>query len=114
MKLNPSSREWQFAFNVSKLNPHPMCWLLQWAGVKQRRSWSDRFLLILSGLLLVFSTVFLTVFAMVDPLAFWRWGLVLIGMGLTIFTFFTARRIEERQLKRNIEECRSSIRFGHS
>ena len=50
LELNPGSHDWEFAFNVSKLNRHPMCWLLQWPGVKQRRPWWDRWLLIIAAL----------------------------------------------------------------
>jgi hypothetical protein len=49
-ELNPASLDWQFAFDVSKLNRHPMNWLLQWAGVKQRRPWWDRWLLVCAAL----------------------------------------------------------------
>ena len=49
LELNPGSHDWEFAFNVTKLSRHPMCWLLQWAGVKQRRPWWDRWLLITNG-----------------------------------------------------------------
>ena len=52
-EMNPGSPEWEFAFNVSKLNRHPMVWLLQWAGVKQRRPWWDRWLLFAASLLFV-------------------------------------------------------------
>ena len=45
LTLNPAPRDWELAFNVSKLNRHPMYWLLQWAGLKQRRPWWDRWLL---------------------------------------------------------------------
>ena len=55
--MNPGSPEWEFAFNVSKLNRHPMVWLLQWAGVKQRRPWWDRWLLFAASLLFVIATI---------------------------------------------------------
>ena len=29
---NPALLDWDFAFSVTKLNNHPMYWLLQWAG----------------------------------------------------------------------------------
>ena len=50
-EMDPRSQEWEFAFNVSKLNRHPMAWLLQWAGVKQRRPWWDGWLLVAAALL---------------------------------------------------------------
>jgi hypothetical protein len=51
VQLNPASLDWDFAFAVAKLNQHPFSWLLQWAGVKQRRPWWDRWLLIVAACL---------------------------------------------------------------
>ena len=61
LRLNPASLDWDFAFAVAKLSQHPLCWLLQWAGVKQRRPWWDRWLLILAALLFIAASVSLMV-----------------------------------------------------
>jgi hypothetical protein len=54
-RLNPaSSLDWEFAVAVLKLNRHPMSWLLRWAGMKERRPWSDRWLLIVGASLVIF------------------------------------------------------------
>jgi len=38
MKLRIRHCYWDFAFSVTKLNSHPMYWLLQWAGVRVKQS----------------------------------------------------------------------------
>ncbi len=56
LRLNPASApDWEFAAAVSKFNSHPMSWLLDWAGVKLRRPWWDRWLLVAAALLFIFS-----------------------------------------------------------
>jgi hypothetical protein len=47
VRVNPASDlEWMCAVAVSKLNRHPMSWLLRWAGMKERKPWWDRPLLV--------------------------------------------------------------------
>ena len=112
-ELNPGSHDWEFALNVSKLNRHPLCWLLQWGGVKQRRPWWDRWLLILAALLLIFSGMSLMLLVIDKPWSLWRWTVVVIGYGsILLLTYIASRRIEQRQLERNIESYRSTSRFG--
>jgi len=54
MQFNPASvLSWEFAAAVSKLSRHPMSWLLHWAGAKPRRPWWDRWLLFVTGFLVV-------------------------------------------------------------
>lgn len=71
---NPGSLEWEFAFNVSKLNAHPLHWLLQWAGVKQRRPWSDRWLLLAASLFFVIVTIPLMLIVVDQEWVLWRLG----------------------------------------
>jgi hypothetical protein len=112
LELNPRSHGWEFAFNVSKLNRHPMCWLLRWAGVKQRRPWWDRWLLIIAALLFIISTMVLMLLVINEPWALWRWTAVVAGyVSIMVLMYFASRRIEERQLERNIERCRSASRL---
>jgi hypothetical protein len=112
LELNPRSHNWEFAFNVSKLNRHPMCWLLQWAGVKQHRPWWDRWLLVIAALTFVMSTLALMLLVTDEPWALWRWTTVVAGYVSIMFLMHLAsRRIEQRQLERNIEKCRSASRF---
>lgn len=109
LALNPASRDWEFAFNVSKLNHHPMCWLLQWAGLKQRTPWWDRWLLVSASLLFLVFTMPLLFLVVSNPGAWWRWAVVAVGYcGITFFTYVASRRIEERQLLENIKNCRSA------
>jgi hypothetical protein len=110
-EMNPGSQEWEFAFNVSKLNRHPMAWLLQWAGVKQRRPWWDRWLLVAASLLFVIVTIPLMLVVIDRERVLWRWGIVGAGyIGLLLFMRFVSRRIEQRQLEQNIEKCRDASR----
>ena len=103
-ELNPGSHDWEFAFDVSRLNRHPMCWLLQWAGVKQRRPWWALWLLIISALLFILSTVLLMLLVINKPWASWRWAAVLAGyVSVVLLVRLASRRIEERQLERRIE-----------
>ncbi len=58
IRLNAAlALDWEFALAVTKLNRHPMSWLLDWAGLRVRRPWWDRFLLIAVALVLIFSVV---------------------------------------------------------
>ena len=111
-EMNPGSQEWEFAFNVSKLNRHPMAWLLQWAGVKQRRPWWDRWLLVAASLLFAIITIPLMLVVIDRERVLWRWGIVGAGyIGLLLFMRFVSRRIEQRQLEQNIEKCRDASRI---
>src|ERR1700680_3485166 len=113
LELNPGSPDWEFAFNVSKLSRHPMCWLLQWAGMKQRRPWWERWLLIIAALLFIMSTMPLMLLVVNEPVALWRWTALVAGyVSILLLMYFASRRIEERQLERNIERCRSASRFA--
>jgi hypothetical protein len=110
-EMNPGSQEWEFAFNVSKLNRHPIAWLLQWAGVKQRRPWWDRWLLVAASLLFVIITIPLMLVVIDRERVLWRWGIVGAGyIGLLLFMRFVSWRIEQRQLEQNIEKCRDASR----
>jgi hypothetical protein len=111
-EMNLGSHEWEFALNVSKLNRHPMCWLLQWAGVKQRKPWWDRWLLIAASLFFVVANIPLMLLVIGKERVWWRWAIVGAGyIGLLLFMRFVSRRIEDRQLEQNIEKCRGSSRF---
>lgn len=110
--LNPASLDWDFAFAVTKLNRHPLSWLLQWAGVKQRRPWWDRWLLIIAAVAFIAATIPLMLLVIDRPGAWWRWAIVFIGyIGAVMAMYFAARRIEKRQLELNVERCRGASRF---
>jgi hypothetical protein len=111
LQLNPASLDWDFALAVAKLSQHPLSWLLQWAGVKQRRPW-DRWLLIVAALLVIGAGVPLMLLVTDRRSSLWRWSIVVAGYtGILLFTHFAARRIERHQLKRNVENCRIASRF---
>jgi hypothetical protein len=114
-KLTPSL-DWEFALAVFKLNNHPMHGLLKWAGVRQRRLASDVFLLIVAALLLVpavMALVLLVLFA-----GNTRWTAVLwVAVGFVYFAlilgmYFATRRMEQRQLEKEIDRCRLASRFA--
>jgi hypothetical protein len=112
VQLNPASLDWDFAFAVAKLSQHPLSWLLQWAGVKQRRAWWDRWLLIVVALLVIGAGVPLMLLATDRPWSLWRWTIVVAGYtGILLFMYFPSQRIERQQLRRNVENCRSASRF---
>jgi len=113
LALNPASLDWEFSFAVLQLNRHPMCWLLQWAGVKQRRPWWDRWLLIVAGLLVVVSAMALVLLAGNQPWTVYKWAGVGAGyVAIMLVMYFVSRRIEERQLEQNVERCRRGARFA--
>ena len=112
VQLNRESLDWDFAFAVAKFRQHPLSWLLQWAGVKQRRPWWDRWLLIVAALVFIAASVPAMVLVIDRPWSFWRWAVGIAGYsGLMLLMYFASRRIERQQLERNIECCRSASRF---
>jgi hypothetical protein len=112
-RLIPTSAlNWEFAAAVSKLNHHPMSWLLRWAGVKVRRPWWDRWLLVLAALLVIFSGAGLLLLAGNPPWTlFQRVGFAAGYAAVLLPIYFASRRLEEWQLKRNIERCRHGSSF---
>jgi hypothetical protein len=102
LRLNPAlALDWDFAAAVSKLNAHPMSWLLQWAGVKGRRPLWDGWLLIAAAQL-----------AGTEPWTpFQRAGVGAVFIAILVLLYFASRRSEEWQLKQNIERCRRSSSF---
>jgi hypothetical protein len=85
LRLNPALViDWDFAAAVSKLNGHPMSWLLQWAGVKVRRPWWDRWLLIAAALLLISSFATAALLAGTEPWTPFRWA----GVGAVYVVVF--------------------------
>ena len=47
-----AANDWEFAIAVLTLQGHPMLWLLQWAGIKEKKPWWDRWLLFIAAILL--------------------------------------------------------------
>jgi hypothetical protein len=108
LRVNPSlAPDWEFAAAVSKLNRHPMSWLLQWAGLKERRPWWDRCLLIAAALLFVLCGAALMLLAGNAPWTPFQWTGISAGyIAVLVLLHFASRRIEEWQLKKTIERCR--------
>jgi hypothetical protein len=115
LQLNPGSvLDWEFAAAVSRLNRHPVSWLLQWAGVKESRPWWDRWLLVAAALLFIFSVGAVMLLAGSEPWTGYQW--IAVGAGyiaIVVLLYFVSRRIEERQLRQNIERCRRGSASVH-
>ena len=108
MRMNPSTAiDWDLAAAVSKLNRHPISWLLHWAGVKVHRPWWDHWLLFATALLFVFSLGTLMILAVAEGWSKPQWvGFAAIYIALLALAYFASRRIEEWQLKQSIEKYR--------
>ena len=109
LRVNPpSSLDWQFAAAVSKLNRHPISILLSWAGVKVRRPWWDRWLLVVAALVFVLFAVALMLLAGDEPWTRFQWAIIGAGyVAMLLLLHYAARRIEEGQLRNTIENCRT-------
>lgn len=102
-----NSADWEFAIAVAKLNRHPMSWLLQWAGAKIKRPWWDQWLLFSVGLLPVMSILTLFVLAGDRPWSRIRWDAILFAyVAIFVFMYYVLRRMEDWQLRWQIERCR--------
>jgi hypothetical protein len=108
LRLNPASDlDWDLAAAVSKLHRHPMAWLLSWAGLKVRRPWWDRWLLIIAALLLIFCFAVPMLLALNQHWTRFQWsGIATAFIAILVLLHFVSRRIEEWQLKQTIERCR--------
>jgi hypothetical protein len=110
LQLTPTSElDWKFADAVSKLNDHPMSWLLRWAGVKERKPWWDRPLLV--GTALTFASVTFALMWFAEVGSGSRSGWIAFGVGyigILLLFYFASRHIEEWQLKHTIEKHRSN------
>ena len=92
LRLNPALViDWDFAAAVSKLNGHPMSWLLQWAGVKVRRPLWDRWLLIAAALLLISSVATAAALAGTEPWTPFRWRVSVLFTALSCFSCIMLR-----------------------
>lgn len=108
-QIHPASLDWEFAFAVFRLNRHPMWSLLQQAGLKYRRPAWDRILLIIASLVFVVAGVVLAFLVGLrdEPWSRIQWIEYGFGYGaVVVLMYFASRRIEEMQLRKEIERCR--------
>jgi hypothetical protein len=113
-KINPESLDWEFAFGVFRLNRHPMWGLLKQAGLKYRRPRWDGILLVVASLLFVVAEVVLAFVVGLgdEPWTRLQWIEFGFGCGAALFLmYFASRRLEERQLHKEIERCRVRCRL---
>jgi uncharacterized membrane protein YcjF (UPF0283 family) len=115
-QLNPASTlDWEFAVAVLKLNRHPMSWLLGWAGMKERRPWWDRWLLIVAALLVAIGFAAVMLIAGNDSWSRFQWAGVGAGyVAILILLYLGSRWTEQRQLKQTIERHRPDLTFRHT
>jgi len=114
-QIHPASLDWEFAFAVFRLNRHPMWGLLQQAGLKYRRPPWDGILLIIASLVLVVAGVVLAFLVDLgdEPWTHLQWIEFGFGYGaVVVLMYFGSRRIEEIQLRKEIERCRDRCRLA--
>lgn len=110
--ISPSSLDWEFALAVFNLNRHPMAGVLLQAGVKYRKPWWDRFLLVVAALLVI-AGVMVPIFL----LGIWdqpSYQLVACFVGFAVAlaaVYFSYRRMEDSQLQQEVERCRNQCRL---
>jgi len=108
LQVNPDDRNWLFAKAVTELHKHPMSWLLGWARVKLRRPWWDGCLLIVAALVAIILWMLL-MFVGLETHMWFRWPIVVAGAAALIAVMCIGTRwLEQSQLRRAIETCRSA------
>ncbi len=108
IQLNPVDKNWLFAKAVTEFHEHPMSWVLGWAGVKLRRPWWDRCLLILAAIASIIICVVLMSFA-IDGHLWFRWAVFAGGMAVLIALMRSGTRwMVHSQLSRAIERYRQA------
>jgi hypothetical protein len=101
--------EWDFAAAMFKLNRHPMSWLLQLAGLRERRPWWDRWLLVAAALLIILCGGAAMLFAQTHEES-WTWVEWAIFGGACAAAlaslYVASRRFGDWQLRKNVERFR--------
>jgi hypothetical protein len=108
----PSSLDWEFAFAVFNLNRHPMWGVLQQTGLRCRRPWWDRFVLIIVALLFIIAAMSLMFLVDIERPTPAKW--IELGLGyvaIMILMYVGSRRLEIWQLEQEIDRCRLGSRF---
>ncbi len=104
LRLDPSAREWQYAAAVTQVNHDPIFWLLEWSGVKERSRSCDRWLLVISGVVLVVIMLPLMLLMMSRHPNRLQWAeLIAVFFVFAGLLQLASRRITKRQLMRTIE-----------
>jgi hypothetical protein len=115
-----AAKRWNFAAAILQSHHHPMSWLLNWAGIRVTEARvSDRFLLVLTALVLV--TLLLGGILVLAGVAegqteIWKWidwiagaiGLAAVAVAVYLFT----KRMEKRQQQNIVERYRCDLRLS--
>ncbi len=114
LRINPpSALDWNFAAAVSKLNRHPMSWLLQsGAGLKVRQAMSQESMafLLVAGIGIVSPIAAVPLLMGKESATTIQWASVGTGyVAFLLLLYFASRRIEVWQLNRTIEGRRRDI-----
>jgi hypothetical protein len=108
----PTSLDWEFASAVFRLNNHPMCSLLTWAGVKQYTPWWDRLLLVAPAIVFIGLATFLMFLVGLDLRTPFQWVDLVVGYLVIVFLmYFSSRQVERWQLEKEIDRCRLASRL---
>jgi hypothetical protein len=108
LQLNPGDNRWLFAKAVTERHKHPVSWLLDWAGVKLRRPWWDKFLLVGGALASIILWMVLVFIGLETHMRF-RWLVMIAGAAVLIVAIGLGTRWSERsQLGRSIEKYRQA------
>lgn len=113
LRAGPASvRYWDFAMAALRLEHHPMLWLLQSAGMKQRRPLRDCLFLLACAILLVISGLSLII-VLEEPGAFWPSMLCVaitaISAAALIRLYQASSRYEKTRLRQVLEKSRRDL-----
>jgi hypothetical protein len=111
LSFGPDESNWEFATAVLRLHGHPMLWLLQWAGIKERQPWWDRWLLFLAAIFTVgIGVIGMAIAENGNLLKSAVWDAILcVCVTLILLLSFFSQRLERWRLRRVIERCRPSF-----
>lgn len=108
LRVDPAlAADWEFSAAVSRLHKHPMAWLLWWAGLRKRKPWWDKWVLLGVSLVFVICGISPVLFQLQKRWAAFQW--VVFGStyaAIFFLAYLLSRWSENRQFKQDIEKCR--------
>ena len=110
--VSPSSLDWEFALAVFNLNRHSMAGVLLQAGVKYRKPWWDRFLLVVAALLVIAGAMVPIFLLGIRDQPSYQLVACFVGFAVALAAvYFGYRRMEDSQLQQEVERCRNQCRL---